>query len=202
MRRQTDRRGWKTRLVPGSAEGRRLGLILPQSKKTHMKYSNASSLALRMSYRSSAIKTRLVGSILYCSSAELSSNHGYTPAGGGETLSGTGPTMRDGQMMDSAFSRWMVRSRPEPVCKDSRDENEEAWAMPCGSLAGGETDSLDLRLWRCCAGMPRCSSADDEMGEESAGEDITVSSASEPDIIPASRDAAKLLEISGSDTMA
>ena len=31
---------------------------------------------------------------------------------------------------------------------------------------------------------------------------MTVSSASEPDIRPASRDAAKLLEISGSETMA
>ena len=169
---------------------------------TYIKYSNASSLAFRISYRSSAINTKLVGSMLYCISTALSSNHGYTPAGGGETLSGTGPTIREGHMIDSAFSRWMVRSLPEPVCKDSRDEKEEAWAMPCGSLAGGETDSRDLRLWRGCEGMPRCSSADDEIGEESAGEDMTVSSASEPDIRPASRDAAKLLEISGSETMA
>ena len=41
-----------------------------------------------------------------------------------------------------------------------------------------------------------------EMGDESAGEEMTVSSASEPVIKPASRDAAKLLEISGSETSA
>ena len=40
------------------------------------------------------------------------------------------------------------------------------------------------------------------MGEESAGEEITVSSASDPEIRPASKEAAKLLEISGSDMKA
>lgn len=43
--------------------------------RAHMKYSNASSLLFRMSCKSSAIKTRLVGSMLYCISTALSSNH-------------------------------------------------------------------------------------------------------------------------------
>lgn len=47
-----------------------------------------------------------------------------------------------------------------------------------------------------------CSSVEVEMGEESAGEDSTASSTSEPETSPASSEAAKLLEISGSDTNA
>lgn len=40
------------------------------------------------------------------------------------------------------------------------------------------------------------------MGDESAGEESTASSTSEPETSPASSEAAKLLEISGSDTNA
>ena len=108
----------------------------------------------------------------------------------------------DGQMIESAFSRWMVSNLPEPVCRDSREEKDEAWAMPCGSRAGGDVDRRVLRMWRVSEGSPRCSSADEDMGDESAGEDRMVSSASEPEIRPASREAAKLLEISGSEMTA
>ena len=74
--------------------------------------------------------------------------------------------------------------------------------MPCGSRTGGEAASGDLRVGRGSGGMPRRSSADDEMGEDRAGEEMTVSSKSDPEIRPASKDAAKLLENSGSDMTA
>ena len=67
---------------------------------TYTKYSNASSFALRMSYKSRATRTKLVGSMLYCISEVISRSQGYTPAGGGEMLSGTGPMMREGQMTE------------------------------------------------------------------------------------------------------
>lgn len=51
-------------------------------------------------------------------------------------------------------------------------------------------------------GKPSRSSADDEMGDDRAGDEITVSSNSEPETRPASKDAAKLLENSGSEITA
>lgn len=57
-------------------------------------------------------------------------------------------------------------------------------------------------MGRALEGIPRNSSTDEEMGEDNAGEERMVSSMSEPEIGPASRDAAKLLEISGSETTA
>lgn len=38
--------------------------------------------------------------------------------------------MSDGHITESAFSRCKVSSLPEPVCNDSREENEVAWATP------------------------------------------------------------------------
>lgn len=202
MRCETDGGRRELRLVPGSTvlivRGWNEG---EGNETTHMKYSKASSLAFRMSYRSRPMSTRLVGSRLYGASDTPSSSHGYTPAGVGEMVSGTGPTTREGQMTESAFSRWRVSSRPEPVWSDSRDEKDERWLTPWESRAGGDTEGRDLCL-RCISGWtPRCSSAD-ERGDERAGDERTVSSASDPDIKPASRDAAKLLEISGSETTA
>lgn len=93
---------------------------------TYMKYSNASSFDFRMSCKSSAIRAKLVGSMLYLASSVTLVVHGYMLLWVGETLSGTGPTMSEGQMTDSAFSKWIVSSRPAPECSDSRDEYEEA----------------------------------------------------------------------------
>ena len=123
------------------------------------------------------------------------------PVGSGEIFSGTGPTTREGHITESAFSRWRVSSRPEPVWSDSREEKDEIWLTPWDTRAGGETEGRGLCLGCGSDGMPRCSSAD-EMGDDKVGEEMTVSSASEPEIMPASREAAKLLEISGSESTA
>lgn len=91
-----------------------------------MKYSNASSLAFRMSYSSSPINTRLVGSILYFdSSVSGDCGHGNMPSAHGERVSGTGPAIRQGQITDSAFSRYSVRSLPAGGCELSRDETDD-----------------------------------------------------------------------------
>ena len=112
--------GYENRVVV--SRGDRAG----NGRITYTKYSNASPSAWRISCRSRAMRTRLVGSMLYGISEEISRSQGYTPVGGGETLSGTGPMMRDGQMIESAFSKCKVRSLPEPVCNDSSEEKEEA----------------------------------------------------------------------------
>ncbi len=74
--------------------------------------------------------------------------------------------------------------------------------MACGSCAGGEAARGDLRKGRGSGGTPSRSSAEDEMGDDRAGEEITVSSNSDPKTRPASKDAAKLLENSGSEIIA
>lgn len=91
-----------------------------------MKYSNASSFDLRISYSSSAINTRLVGSILYFdSSVSGDCGHGNTPSAHGESVSGTGPAIRQGQITDSAFSRYSVSSLPAGRCELSSDDTDD-----------------------------------------------------------------------------
>lgn len=44
----------------------------------------------------------------------------------GDIDSGTGPIIKDGQMIELSFSRWIVNSRPDcGEWRDSNDENEE-----------------------------------------------------------------------------
>lgn len=151
-----------------------------------------------MSKRSKARRTRLVGSMLYvCSRSAL------RPVGlgrQGESVSGTGPTIIDGQMTESAFSRCMVKSLPEvEACNDSDDEKDDARLR---DTFRGDTARNVFRLdcWRCTVANPTRSSAEDETGEESAGDDARNSSVSEVGPLPT--DAAKLLDISGSETKA
>ena len=47
-------------------------------------------------------------------------------AGVGESDSGTGPTIRDGQIIDFCFSRWTVINLPDRgEWKESRDEKDD-----------------------------------------------------------------------------
>jgi hypothetical protein len=111
--------------------------------------------------------------------------------------SGAGPTIKVGQMIDFSFSKCTVRSLPDlGEGAESREENDEVilgWAWP------GETErdkagfGSNFRLGRWY--IP--SSANVMFGEEGVGEGECTSSAS--DTCPLSIDAAKLLEISGSD---
>ena len=116
-----------------------------------------------------------------------------------ESDSGTGPTISDGQMVDFSFSRCTVSSRPVrgDEC-ESRDENEEVilgWAWP------GETEreatglGLGSSFRRGIRYRP--SSANERLGEESTGDGEYMSSAS--DACALSSEAAKLLEMSGSE---
>jgi hypothetical protein len=78
-----------------------------------------------MSNNSNAVNVRLVGSILNGNSASGDDPAG--PGGHGDSVSDTGPTMRQGQMIESDFSRCTVKSRPGPdACSDSTDDNGEA----------------------------------------------------------------------------
>lgn len=72
------------------------------------------------------MRTKLVGSMLYLRSIDGIEGHGYAGIIGDTIVSGTGPTMRDGQIIDSAFSTWMVKSLPEELCRDSSEEKEDA----------------------------------------------------------------------------
>lgn len=113
----------------------------------------------------------------------------------GAKASGTGPTIREGHIIDWSFSRWRVKRRPEgPECTESRDEYDEAmlWTIFPGDTAREAV--FEVRWVR--KGKPR-SSADEREGDDSAGDDAVKSSASD-----ASSDAAKLLDISGSETSA
>lgn len=101
-------------------------VIIRIIKKTHMKYSKASSFAFLISYNSSAISTRLVGSMLYFdSNVSGDCAHGYIPSEHGESVSGTGPAMSEGQMTDSAFSKYKVSNLPEGECELSKDDTDD-----------------------------------------------------------------------------
>lgn len=148
MRREADCSGWKVCLVPCSTVTALSNEATEEIIATYMKYSNASSFDFRMSCKSRAIRARLVGSMLYFASSVTLVVHGYMLLWVGETLSGTGPTMSEGQMTDSAFSKWIVSSRPAPECSDSKDEYEDAWLILWDCRAGGDTEALERRWWR------------------------------------------------------
>ena len=96
-----------------------------QEQNTHAKYSKALSQSFLMSNNSNAVSVRLVGSILNGSSA--SEDDPIELGGHGECVSDTGPTIKEGQMIESDFSRCMVNSRPGPdALSDSTDDNGEA----------------------------------------------------------------------------
>ena len=111
-----------------------------ETKETYTKYSKASCFACRMSHKSKAKRTILVGSILYLLSTTVESSvaQGYTAMLEGESVSGTGPLMRQGQMIESAFSKCKVNSRPEPACNDSNEEKDDA-KLKGGFAARGDT---------------------------------------------------------------
>jgi hypothetical protein len=103
-------------------------------------------------------------------------------------------------MIDLSFSRCNVSSLPEwEECSESMEEIEDV-TLRAGRPGdtGREEASAVVRRWNE-VGFGR-SSGGVESGDESAGDCATRSSAS--DVWPLSRDAAKLLEISGSDTNA
>ena len=169
---------------------------------TYAKNSKASSLSSRMSHRSRPSSTRLVGSMLYRASTTLGEAQGYEAVLHGDSDSRTGPTINEGQIMESDFSKWMVSRRLFLVCSDSIEEEEDVrldgpWVL-CGE-AGWEVVNRPLRRESVCKGKPLKSSAASETGDDRAGED---SDSSKSEANPASRDAAKLLEISVSETTA
>lgn len=117
--------------------------------------------------------------------------------GHGEYVSDTGPTMSEGQMIESDFSRCRVNSRPGPdTLSDSTDDNGEA--MLCGKCSGDPVPDLGClrRRERDIVENPLCSSAE-ETGDDKPGDDPWKSSVS--DVGPLAREAAKLLDISGSE---
>lgn len=71
------------------------------------------------------MRTKLVGSMLYFASVVGDASQGYKEISVGESASGTGPTTRDGHIIDSAFSRCKVSSLVAPVCNDSTEEYED-----------------------------------------------------------------------------
>ena len=151
-----------------------------------------------MSNNSNAVKVRLVGSILKGDSA--SGDNPVGPGGHGDSASDTGPTTREGQMIESDFSRCRVKSRPGPdACSDSTDDNGEA--MLCAKCRGEPVRDLCClrRRERVIVEKPVRSSAE-ETGDDRTGDVAGKSSVSE--VGPLARDAAKLLDISGSETSA
>jgi hypothetical protein len=115
----------------------------------------------------------------------------------GDSEVSTGPTINDGQIIDWSFSRWSVSSLPEwEEWSESTEENEDVTLRGgCPGDTGREAvtvDRLNNTGLRSSEGVER--------GDESAGDCTTISSLS--DAWPLSRDAAKLLDISGSDIKA
>jgi hypothetical protein len=139
-----------------------------------------------------------VGSILNDDSA--SCDDPMDIGGHGESVSDTGPTISEGQMIESDFSRCRVSSRPGPdAFSDSTDDNGEATF--CANCSGDPVRDLCClrRRERDIVENPVYSSAEDT-GDDKPGDGIWKSSVSEEG--PLAREAAKLLEISGSETNA
>jgi hypothetical protein len=134
-----------------------------------------------------------VGSMLYFASEFRLHKNGFGTQGDREIS--TGPTIKEGQMIDWSFSRWSVSNLPE------REEwSESTEEMDDVTLRGGrpgdtgrEDAAIDL-LNRAGLG---CSSDGVERGDDNAGDWATTSSVSDAGPLPS--DAAKLLDISGSD---
>ena len=99
-------------------------------------------------------------------------------------------------MIGSRFSRYSVRSLPECECNDSKDEYDEArlnaWFVP------GERGRED-EFSGCREEGRGLSSEAGDTGEEKTGE---VDRSSTSDVWALSREAAKLLVMSGSETTA
>jgi hypothetical protein len=96
-----------------------------QKKYTHAKYSNAWSRSFLISNNSNAVSVKLVGSMLKGDSASW--DDPIDLGGNGESASDTGPTINEGHMIESDFSRCRVNSRPDPgELSDSTDDNGEA----------------------------------------------------------------------------
>lgn len=102
--------------------------------------------------------------------------------------------MSDGHMIDCSFSKCKVSNLPEGDGNDSSDEKDD---NACGCIAGDTAPDAPIPNRRVAD--PERSSPDDT-GDASPGETVTTSSAS--DVCALSSDAAKLLDISGSDTNA
>lgn len=102
--------------------------------------------------------------------------------------------MSDGQMIDCSFSKCNVNNLPEGDGKDSSDEKDD---KACGCIAGDTAPDTPVPDLRGYVGPER--SSPDDKGDANPGE-VTTSSAS--DVWALSSDAAKLLDISGSDTKA
>jgi len=119
----------------------------------------------------------------------------------GDTDSGTGPTINEGQMMGFSFSKCIVNSLPEGgECSESKEEKLDG-RLGGANLLPGDTERDDAisngSLRR--TGSPvlpelitACASSDGEPGG-----DVLLSSDSET--CPLANDAAKLLEMSGSE---
>lgn len=121
--------------------------------------------------------------------------------GHGERLSDTGPTISEGQMIESDFSRCRVNSRPGPdACNDSTDDNGEAMLRAnCNGEPARDLFCL-RRRGRATVENPAARSSAEETGEDRPGDETGKSSVSE--VGPLAREAAKLLDISGSETNA
>jgi hypothetical protein len=112
---------------------------------------------------------RLVGSILKDDS--VSGDDPMALEGHGESVSDTGPTMSEGQMIESDFSRCTVNNRPGPdALSDSTDDNGEA--MLCAKCRGDPVRDLCClrRRERDMVAKPVCSSAE-ETGDEKLGDE-------------------------------
>lgn len=104
--------------------------------------------------------------------------------------------MSDGQMIDCSFSKWSVNNLPEGDGNDSNDEKDD---NACGCIAGDTAPDAPAPDLRGYADPVR--SSPDDTGEASPlGDTATPSSAS--DAWALSSEAAKLLDISGSETNA
>lgn len=103
--------------------------------------------------------------------------------------------MSDGHMIDCSFSKCNVNNLPPGDGNDSSDEKDES---ACGCIAGDTAPDAPIPSLRGCADPGR--SSPDDIGDANPGETVTTSSAS--DVCALSSDAAKLLDISGSDTSA
>jgi hypothetical protein len=166
-----------------------------QKKDTHAKYSNAWSWSFLISNNSNAVSVKLVGSILKDDSA--SCDDPIDIGGYGESVSDTGPTISEGHMIESDFSRCRVNSRPDPdELNDSTDDNGEATLF--AKCSGDPVRDICClrRREREIVDNPMYSSAEDT-GDDKPGDGIWKSSVSE--VGPLAREAAKLLDISGSE---
>jgi len=112
---------------------------------------------------------RLVGSILKGDSVSV--DDPMELGGHGESVSDTGPSMSEGQMIESDFSRWMVNSRPGPdALSDSTDDNGEA--ILCAKCSGDPVRDLCClrRRERDMVAKPERSSAE-ETGDDNPGDE-------------------------------